>query len=61
MESNTFVRWFEDLTSNDVEEVGGKNASLGEMIQSLKKKGCGYPMALPLPPMPTGSFCKMAI
>ena len=36
MESNTLIRWFEDLTSDDVNEVGGKNASLGEMIQSLK-------------------------
>jgi pyruvate,water dikinase len=43
MESNTFVRWFEDLTSNDVEEVGGKNASLGEMIQSLKEEGVRVP------------------
>jgi len=36
MESNTLIRWFEDLTSDDVNEVGSKNASLGEMIQSLK-------------------------
>ena len=43
MESNTFVRWFEDLTSDDVGEVGGKNASLGEMIQSLKAEGVRVP------------------
>lgn len=38
-----FVRWFETLTSNDVAEVGGKNASLGEMIQSLKEEGVRVP------------------
>lgn len=43
MESNTLIRWFEDLTSNDVEEVGGKNASLGEMIQSLKAEQVKVP------------------
>lgn len=26
------VRWFEDLRNGDVPVVGGKNASLGEMI-----------------------------
>lgn len=43
MESNRFIRWFEDLTSQDVELVGGKNASLGEMIQSLKEEGVRVP------------------
>jgi hypothetical protein len=33
-----YVRWFEDLNSEDVGEVGGKNASLGEMVRALKKK-----------------------
>jgi pyruvate,water dikinase len=43
MENITFVRWLDDLTSNDVEVVGGKNASLGEMIQSLKAEGIRVP------------------
>lgn len=43
MESNTLIRWFEDLTSEDVNEVGGKNASLGEMIQSLKEENVRVP------------------
>lgn len=43
MNSNTLVRWFEDLTSQDVEDVGGKNASLGEMIQALKSEGVRVP------------------
>lgn len=38
-----FVKWFEDLTINDVPSVGGKNASLGEMIQNLGKKGVRVP------------------
>ena len=38
-----FVRWFEDLDSNDTAEVGGKNASLGEMIQRLREKGIRVP------------------
>jgi len=33
-----FVRWFENLTSEDVPTVGGKNASLGEMISNLDDK-----------------------
>ncbi|AHJ30090.1 phosphoenolpyruvate synthase [Nodularia spumigena CS-584] len=36
---NSHIRWFETLKSNDVAIVGGKNASLGEMIASLKDKG----------------------
>ncbi|MBE9181643.1 phosphoenolpyruvate synthase [Oculatella sp. LEGE 06141] len=41
--SNPFVRWFETLNAQDVEIVGGKNASLGEMIRSLKAEGVHVP------------------
>jgi len=34
---------FQNLSSNDVAQVGGKNASLGEMIQSLEEKGIRVP------------------
>ncbi|HEX8933323.1 MAG TPA: phosphoenolpyruvate synthase, partial [Pseudonocardiaceae bacterium] len=37
------VRWFEDLNSGDVALVGGKNASLGEMIRNLSPKGVRVP------------------
>lgn len=37
--SNTYIRWLEDLGSDDVAEVGGKNASLGEMIRTLGDEG----------------------
>ena len=37
------VAWFETLTNADVPLVGGKNASLGEMVRSLKDKGVAVP------------------
>ena len=37
------IIWFEALNMKDVPKVGGKNASLGEMIQSLKKGGIRVP------------------
>lgn len=37
------VAWFESLGVNDVPKVGGKNASLGEMIRSLKGEGIRVP------------------
>jgi pyruvate,water dikinase len=38
-----FIKWFEELKIVDVPLVGGKNASLGEMIQNLGKKGVNVP------------------
>lgn len=37
------IIWFEELRMNDVENVGGKNASLGEMISQLASKGVRVP------------------
>lgn len=37
------VMWLEDVNSGDVALVGGKNASLGEMIQSLSDRGIRVP------------------
>ena len=37
------VIWFENLRMTDVESVGGKNASLGEMISQLSEKGVRVP------------------
>lgn len=31
---SNYVRWFDDLTSDDLALLGGKNASLGELIAS---------------------------
>ena len=37
------VLWFQQLGKNDVEIVGGKNASLGEMISNLANVGVSVP------------------
>ncbi|MFV1984744.1 MAG: phosphoenolpyruvate synthase [Thiohalomonadales bacterium] len=38
-----YVTWFENIGINDVAEVGGKNASLGEMISELTELGVIVP------------------
>ena len=38
-----FIRWFEDIGAGDTGSVGGKNASLGEMVRNL---GC-YDIKVP--------------
>lgn len=38
-----YIRFFNDLTNKDTAEVGGKNASLGEMISQLGPKGIRIP------------------
>lgn len=38
-----FVLWFEEVGRDDVGLVGGKNASLGEMIQNLNEAGLAVP------------------
>jgi pyruvate,water dikinase len=40
---NAFVRPLSDFGKDDVGEVGGKNASLGEMLSSLKQQGVRVP------------------
>jgi pyruvate,water dikinase len=37
------VRWFSDLGMGDLEDVGGKNASLGEMVSHLADLGVRVP------------------
>lgn len=38
-----FIRWFKDLTIDDIPQVGGKNASLGEMYSKLLSRGVPVP------------------
>ena len=38
-----WIQWFGELTIADVPRVGGKNASLGEMIRELSPKGIQIP------------------
>lgn len=40
---NAYIAWFDQLGMNDVEHVGGKNASLGEMISNLAGAGVSVP------------------
>ncbi len=38
-----YVKWFKEIGIEDVAEVGGKNASLGEMYQNLTSEGVRVP------------------
>jgi pyruvate,water dikinase len=38
-----FIRWFEDIGAGDTGSVGGKNASLGEMVRNLGRAGTKVP------------------
>ena len=40
---NSYLIWFENLGMGDVGKVGGKNASLGEMISQLSAQGVSVP------------------
>ncbi|PPD38329.1 MAG: phosphoenolpyruvate synthase [Methylobacter sp.] len=43
MITNNYIRWFNELSINDIPLVGGKNASLGEMYQELTPQGILIP------------------
>ena len=43
MDTRNYVLAFDELRMSDVERVGGKNASLGEMISQLEKTGIRVP------------------
>ncbi|ATU08158.1 phosphoenolpyruvate synthase [Methanohalophilus portucalensis] len=43
MSNNKYIRWFEEITIDDVSLVGGKNASLGEMYRELTDKDIRIP------------------
>jgi pyruvate, water dikinase len=42
-EQKRFIRWFNELSINDIALVGGKNASLGEMYRELIPQGINIP------------------
>ena len=42
-EASTFIRWFRDITADDLPLVGGKNASLGELYRELRSAGVRVP------------------
>ena len=41
--TNKYIVWFDEVGLDDVALVGGKNASLGEMICNLKQLGIEVP------------------
>lgn len=41
--SQKYIKWFEEITIDDVPVVGGKNASLGEMYRKLVPQGINIP------------------
>ncbi|MEA3254702.1 MAG: phosphoenolpyruvate synthase [Candidatus Altiarchaeota archaeon] len=43
MKNNKFILWFDEIGIEDVPLVGGKNASLGEMIRELMDEGINVP------------------
>jgi len=38
-----YIRWFKELSLDDLGPVGGKNASLGELLQQLTSLGVRVP------------------
>ncbi|MBW2648567.1 MAG: phosphoenolpyruvate synthase, partial [Deltaproteobacteria bacterium] len=43
MKADKLVLWFNEIELDDIPQVGGKNASLGEMIRELTAKGVNIP------------------
>lgn len=41
--ANEYIKWFEEISVKDLPIVGGKNASLGEMLSNLKSKNINVP------------------
>ena len=41
--TDPFILWFENITMDNVPQVGGKNASRGELISALEPKGVRIP------------------
>ncbi len=43
MTDSKYIRWFKEITIDDIPSVGGKNASIGEMYRELTKKDIRIP------------------
>jgi pyruvate,water dikinase len=48
MALSNYISWFDSLAMSDINEVGGKNASLGEMISNLSQSGVKVPKGFAL-------------
>ena len=40
---SAYIRWFSEISIDDIPSVGGKNASLGEMVRALTPSGIAIP------------------
>ena len=60
MSAEPSILWFEEVGAADVPRVGGKNASLGEMVRALSGAGVRVPPALPPRPPPTARLWPAA-
>ena len=38
-QTQSAIRWFKEISIEDIPQVGGKNASLGEMFNELGSQG----------------------
>jgi pyruvate,water dikinase len=43
LQMSDYIKWFSELSIEDVDLVGGENASLGEMYQNLTEEGIRIP------------------
>lgn len=55
---NDYIAWFKDISQTDIETVGGKNASLGEMIRHLTSLGVEVPQGFAVTAKAYRSFLK---
>ena len=58
--STAAIAWFADLSLADIDQVGGKNASLGEMVRNLTSAGVWSRTASPRLRTPTGTSSPTA-
>ena len=55
MSAEPSILWFEEVGAADVPRVGGKNASLGEMVRALSGAACAFRQASRRPLRPIGA------
>lgn len=58
--ADPFIKWFSDIRIEDVPLVGGKNASLGEMVRELAGKGVKVPDGFAITAEAYGHFIGQA-
>ncbi|MCH2047359.1 MAG: phosphoenolpyruvate synthase [Trichodesmium sp. ALOHA_ZT_67] len=56
----SLILWFDEVSINDIPLVGGKNASLGEMMQQLAPKGINIPKGFATTAYAYRAFIKTA-